>query len=188
MKLRAEIVSAVAPQIPFLVSFLPSSFFFGAGTRQGPIPQFLQQLPSAPMGHGFMVSARSKTVETPSEAAFSIICCVASQIVFFPFVPSFFFFSPVFFTSVSFAMTSSLPLVEYCQNITTENTEKVVTLNEHNSFFPLPLCPPQLNLCFLTSATSTLLLFDNPAMLYPSLHTPCILFGQHTIKNIPLDL
>jgi hypothetical protein len=32
--------------------------------RQGPIAQFLQQRPSAPMGQGFIASARLKAVET----------------------------------------------------------------------------------------------------------------------------
>jgi hypothetical protein len=83
--LRAEIVSAVAPQRPirFAFSVAVSPFFFGAGTRHGPIAQFLQQLPSAPMGQGFMVSARSKIVSHPSAFAFFNILIVAGSILFF---------------------------------------------------------------------------------------------------------
>jgi hypothetical protein len=54
--------------------------------------QFLQQLPTAPMGQGFIVSALSKAVLTPSLAAFfinsilpwSILLLSASAIFLFP--------------------------------------------------------------------------------------------------------
>jgi hypothetical protein len=83
-KLRAEMVSAVAPQIPrrLVFSASVSAFFLGAGTRQGPMEQFLQQLPSAPMGQGFISSARSKTVLTPSALAFSSTFRVAGSTLF----------------------------------------------------------------------------------------------------------
>jgi hypothetical protein len=83
--LRAEIVSAVAPQRPVRLVFSAavSPFFLGAGTRHGPIAQFLQQLPSDPMGQGFMVSARSKIVSHPSAWAFFNIFIVAGSILFF---------------------------------------------------------------------------------------------------------
>ncbi|HEX9156810.1 MAG TPA: hypothetical protein VF827_02255 [Syntrophales bacterium] len=78
-KFLAEIVSAVAPHTPRLLAFSASvsAFFFGAGTRQGPMAQFLQQLPSAPIGQGFMSCARSKAVLTLSAFAFSSIFSVA---------------------------------------------------------------------------------------------------------------
>src|SRR3989304_7499092 len=82
-KLRAEIVSAVAPQSPMRFAMGRPSFFLGAGTRQGPIEQFLQQLPSAPMGHGFMASARSNIVSQPSADAFCSIFIVAGSMLFF---------------------------------------------------------------------------------------------------------
>jgi hypothetical protein len=71
-------VSAVAPHSP---TFAGSPSFFEGGTRHGPIEQFLQQLPSAPMGQGFMVSARSNTVEMLCLRAWSMIVCDASQTV-----------------------------------------------------------------------------------------------------------
>jgi hypothetical protein len=43
--------------------------------------QFLQQLPSDPMGQGFISSARSKAVFTFSAAAFSIIFTLAESIL-----------------------------------------------------------------------------------------------------------
>jgi hypothetical protein len=75
----------VAPQSPIRLAFsvAVSPFFFGAGTRQGPIAQFLQQLPSAPIGQGFMASARSKIVSHPSAWAFFNIFIVAGSILFF---------------------------------------------------------------------------------------------------------
>src|SRR4030042_1267624 len=78
-------VSAVAPQSPvrLALSVGVSPFFLGAGTRHGPIAQFLQQLPSAPIGQGFMESARSKMVSHPSAWAFLIILIVAGSILFF---------------------------------------------------------------------------------------------------------
>jgi hypothetical protein len=81
MKFRAAMVSAVAPQTPRRLAFSASvsAFFLGAGTRHGPMLQFLQQLPSEPMGHGFISSARSKAVLTFSAAAFSIIFTVAGS-------------------------------------------------------------------------------------------------------------
>jgi hypothetical protein len=85
-KFRAEMVSAVAPQTPVLLAFSASvsPFFLEAGTRQGPMAQFLQQLPSAPMGHGFIASARSKTVLTWSAFAFSSIFSVAGSTLLIP--------------------------------------------------------------------------------------------------------
>jgi hypothetical protein len=79
MKLRAAIVSAVAPQTPLLFCFSSGVSFFalGKGTRHGPIAQFLQQLPSKPMGQGFIAPALSKAVLTSSLAAFSIILTLA---------------------------------------------------------------------------------------------------------------
>jgi hypothetical protein len=72
-------VSAVAPHTPLLLAFSASvsAFFLGAGTRHGPMAQFLQQLPSAPIGQGFISSARSKAVLTLSALAFSNIFNVA---------------------------------------------------------------------------------------------------------------
>jgi hypothetical protein len=83
MKFRAAMVSAVAPQTPRRLAFSASvsAFFFGAGTRQGPMLQFLQQLPSDPIGQGFISSARSKAVLTFSAAAFSIIFTLAGSIL-----------------------------------------------------------------------------------------------------------
>jgi hypothetical protein len=83
-KFRAEMVSAVAPQTPARLAFSAavSPFFLGAGTRQGPMAQFLQQLPSAPMGQGFITSARSKAVLTLSAFAFSSIFRVAGSTLF----------------------------------------------------------------------------------------------------------
>jgi hypothetical protein len=77
-------VSAVAPQTPRRLAFSAavSAFFLGAGTRQGPMLQFLQQLPSAPIGQGFISSARSKAVLIFSEAAFSSILTLAESKVF----------------------------------------------------------------------------------------------------------
>jgi len=46
------------------------------------MPQCLQQLPTAPIGQGFNVYARSKAVFTPSFAAFSIISTLAWSILF----------------------------------------------------------------------------------------------------------
>jgi hypothetical protein len=86
-KFLAAIVSAVAPQRP---TFWGSPSFLEGGTRQGPIAQFLQQLPSAPMGQGFMDSARSYTVDISSSRARSIIFCVASHTVSFFWTESFF--------------------------------------------------------------------------------------------------
>jgi hypothetical protein len=43
--------------------------------------QFLQQLPSDPMGQGFISSARSNAVLTLSAAAFSIILMLAGSIL-----------------------------------------------------------------------------------------------------------
>jgi hypothetical protein len=78
-------VSAVAPQTPrrFAFSAAVSAFFLGAGTRQGPMLQFLQQLPSAPIGQGFISSARSKAVLIFSAAAFCSILRLAESKVFF---------------------------------------------------------------------------------------------------------
>jgi hypothetical protein len=76
--LRADIVSAVAPQTPVLFSALPRL----VGTRHGPMAQFLQQLPSAPMGHGFIFSARSKAVEIFSSAALASISSEAWSMLF----------------------------------------------------------------------------------------------------------
>jgi uncharacterized protein HemY len=45
--------------------------------------QMLQQLPSAPMGQGLVVSALSKTMLQPSLAALVIISIVAWSILFF---------------------------------------------------------------------------------------------------------
>jgi hypothetical protein len=42
--------------------------------------QFLQQVPWAPILHGFMVAARSKTVSIPSSWARTIISWVAGHI------------------------------------------------------------------------------------------------------------
>jgi len=61
------------------------------------MPQFLQQLPSAPMGQGFMVWALSKTVEIPLLRATSSIFWVASQQL--TNFSSFLFFA-ILFTSV----------------------------------------------------------------------------------------
>ena len=58
-------------------------FPLASGTRQGPIAQTLQQLPTSPMGQGFIAAARSNDRLTPSHAAFSIICRVAGSILFF---------------------------------------------------------------------------------------------------------
>jgi hypothetical protein len=69
-------VSADAPHNP---TFAGSPSFLEGGTRQGPMAQFLQQLPSAPMGQGFIDSARSYTVDIFSSSARRIIFCVASQ-------------------------------------------------------------------------------------------------------------
>jgi hypothetical protein len=55
--------------------------------------QLLQQLPSAPMGQGFIAAARSKAMLTPSLAALSIISIVAGSILFF-----FISFSAIFST------------------------------------------------------------------------------------------
>ncbi len=83
-KFLAEIVSGVAPQTPtlLLLSSRVSSLPLGAMTRQGPIAQMLQQLPSPPMGQGFMLSARSNTTRAPSWAAFSSISSVAGSTLF----------------------------------------------------------------------------------------------------------
>jgi hypothetical protein len=72
-------VSAVAPQIPLLFCFSSgvSVFPLGSGTRHGPMLQCLQQLPTIPIGQGFIVSTLSKAVLTPSLAAFLIILIVA---------------------------------------------------------------------------------------------------------------
>ena len=81
-KFRATMVSAVAPHRPmrcFFSSPVSPSFFLGGGTRQGPWAQMRQQAPSAPMGQGFMVLARSKIVSTPSAAAFFIISWAAGS-------------------------------------------------------------------------------------------------------------
>jgi hypothetical protein len=87
MKLRAAIVSAVAPQTPFRFIFSSgvSSLPLGKGTRHGPIPQLLQQLPTDPMGHGFIASALSKAVLALSLAAFSIISRAAGSILLLSF-------------------------------------------------------------------------------------------------------
>ena len=97
-KLRAAMVSAVAPQTPFLfcLSSRVSSLPLGKGTRQGPIAQLLQQLPSAPMGQGFIAAARLKAVLTPSLEAFSSILIVALSILFFTSFSAI-FVSPLFF-------------------------------------------------------------------------------------------
>jgi hypothetical protein len=83
-KFLADMVSAVAPQTPLLLAFSPpvSAFFLGAGTLQGPMAQFLQQLPSTPMGQGFISSARSKTVLTLSALALANISSVALSTLF----------------------------------------------------------------------------------------------------------
>jgi hypothetical protein len=77
-KFLAAIVSAVAPHSPTLAG---SSSDRGAVTLHGPIAQFLQHMPSAPMGQGFMAAARSKTVEMPSLRARSISFCEALHAV-----------------------------------------------------------------------------------------------------------
>src|SRR6056297_3392302 len=74
-KFRAMIVSMVAPQTPTL------PYGSLAFSRHGPIEQCLQHAESAPIGHAFMLAARSKAVSTPSFLAFSSICAVASQMV-----------------------------------------------------------------------------------------------------------
>src|SRR4030042_1349069 len=85
MKLRAAIGSAVAPQTPrlFFLSSGVSSLPLASGTRQGPMPQFLQQLPTAPMGQGFITSALSKARLTLSAQALSRSSSVALSILFF---------------------------------------------------------------------------------------------------------
>jgi hypothetical protein len=75
MKLRAAMVLAVAPQRPLRVS-LPSMPPLGRGRRQGPMAQFLQQMPCMPMAQGFIWAARSKTVSMPSFWARAIISWV----------------------------------------------------------------------------------------------------------------
>jgi hypothetical protein len=76
-------VSAVAPHKPrlFILSSGVSTLPLAIGTRQGPIAQLLQQLPSDPMGHGAIFSALSNTVFTWSFAAFSIISSVAGSLL-----------------------------------------------------------------------------------------------------------
>jgi len=54
-------------------------FFSVMVSRQGPWEQFLQQVPDTPMGHGFIVSALSKIVSTPSRRALAIICWLAGS-------------------------------------------------------------------------------------------------------------
>jgi hypothetical protein len=73
-KFLAEIVSAVAPHKP---AFLTAPVVFGSGTRHGPMPQFLQQSPAAPIGQGLSSAALLKTVLTESLLAFSYISCDA---------------------------------------------------------------------------------------------------------------
>jgi hypothetical protein len=109
-------VSAVAPQSP---TFWGSPSFFGLGTRQGPIEQFLQQLPSAPIGQGFMFAARSKTVSIPSLLVRSIISCVAlhtvngcwSLLSFTAFSLGAGFFAPVFLVPFGFSAITNTPLL-----------------------------------------------------------------------------
>jgi hypothetical protein len=71
----------------FLFSSGVSSLPLGNGTRQGPIPQFLQQLPTEPMGQGFICSALSKARLTWSAQALSINSRLAVSTLFF-FFPS----------------------------------------------------------------------------------------------------
>ena len=59
-KLRAATTSAVAPQMP---RFSGSPSFLGGVSLHGPIEQFLQQMPLAPMVHSFSVSVRLNAVE-----------------------------------------------------------------------------------------------------------------------------
>src|SRR5574341_315780 len=71
VRLRAWIVSSVAPQTPtspFLVK------------RQGPIPHCLQHMPAAPILHGTMLSARVKAVPIPSSCARINICWAAGSV------------------------------------------------------------------------------------------------------------
>jgi hypothetical protein len=60
------------------------------------MPQFLQQLPTEPMGQGAIVSALSKAVLTPSLAALSIISIVAWSILFVFFLSAIFHLPPIF--------------------------------------------------------------------------------------------
>jgi hypothetical protein len=69
-------VSCVAPHKP---TFAGSPSFFAETTRQGPMAQFLQHIPAAPIGQGRMSAARSKTVSIPFSAAIFSICRLASQ-------------------------------------------------------------------------------------------------------------
>ncbi len=96
-KFRAAMVSAVAPHSP-MRPLASSPGFLGLGIRQGPWEQILQQDPSAPMGQGFIFSARSKMVSTPAAWAFCNISTVAGSTD--AFVGSSFF-------SFSSAITSS---------------------------------------------------------------------------------
>src|SRR5512143_1917261 len=88
-KLRAWIVSIVAPHTPVLPSLV---------RRHGPMPHILQHMPADPMLHAGIASARVNAVPMPSASARISICCAAGSAenccgVFFSFA----MFSPPLF-------------------------------------------------------------------------------------------
>src|SRR5450759_585972 len=77
-KLRAATTSGVAPHMP---RFSGSPSFLGGVSLQGPIAQFLQQIPLAPMVHSLRLSALLNAVEC-SPASFLSTSMVASHMLF----------------------------------------------------------------------------------------------------------
>src|SRR5665647_996572 len=74
-KLRAATTSGVAPHMP---RFSGSPSFLGGVSLQGPIAQFLQHMPLAPMVHSLRLSTLLNAVEC-SPASFLSTSMVASH-------------------------------------------------------------------------------------------------------------
>ena len=110
-KFLDAMVSAVAPQSPFLVSS-PSIPLLGRGSLHGPWAQFLQQVPCMPILHGLMVWARSKMVSISNSLDLSIIFAVAGSMVrssgFTIFFTLSFFTLSVAATAFSFTSSGSI--------------------------------------------------------------------------------
>src|SRR5512139_274585 len=69
-KLRAWIVSIVAPHTPVLPSLVK---------RHGPMPHILQHMPAEPMLQAGIASARVNAVPMPNASARMSICCAAGS-------------------------------------------------------------------------------------------------------------